>query len=685
MKRVLIFLLMLMPLYSFAQKAEELQNSYNLKRGAELLFAETPDEAGAMECFKKEVSEHPKNGYAYYYMGLIYDNYEQEGNALECFNKAIDFLKKDKDWISYAYRMRGGVNLKLGHDNLALADWKASLKENPDDVATLNDRGDYYNSIGDYISSDADYDRIVKIKPGSTLGYKGKARNAIATHNYQKAIDDLNYAANLDPNDSYVYAFRAEAYIKQGKFNEASDDIIKGIEIDGNRKAYFLVTEFKGQKKNVLLAKSRIKQAVDKNNNVWSWFQGLIYEQDEDYSNAIKLYKAAYDIGASDVCMCRIANCYAELGNYQKALDYIHRAMIMDSTETSYQIDEGQYLYDLGLTRDAIAAMDRYIAKNPDDEEGYYRKANFERETGKTDDAITDYTTAIVLAPDYAHAYFLRGDCYKRSGNTSAAMADYRKVVELDTVYSGSTCVQYAYFELGYKDKAVAWQDTIFAHAQDKGTYYDAACLYTRMGEYDKAMGYLRTALEKGYRDFSHIRADYDLDGLRDRDDFKTLIKEYQQKAVQQQDEMDDDKIAVGAIDLPTQRVSEIPFIRETGGLCKVKCEINGLPLSFWLDTGASDVSLSMVEATFMLKNGYLTKDDVVGSSYFLDANGNVNEGTVLNLRVVKFGDSELNNVKASVVKNLKAPLLLGQSILARLGSVEIDNAKQVIRIKYLK
>ena len=55
-----------------------------------------------------------------------------------------------------------------------------------------------------------------------------------------------------------------------------------------------------------------------------------------------------------------------------------------------------------------------------------------------------------------------------------------------------------------------------------------------------------------------------------------------------------------------------------------MKCDINGLPLSFWLDTGASDVSLSMVEATFMMKNGYLDSNDVVGSSYYLDANGYV-------------------------------------------------------------
>ncbi|MDD7258576.1 MAG: retropepsin-like aspartic protease [Prevotellaceae bacterium] len=98
-------------------------------------------------------------------------------------------------------------------------------------------------------------------------------------------------------------------------------------------------------------------------------------------------------------------------------------------------------------------------------------------------------------------------------------------------------------------------------------------------------------------------------------------------------------------------------------------------------DTGASDVSLSMVEATFMMKNGYLSQDDVVGSSYFMDANGNVSEGTMLVLRKVTFGDDVLTNVHASVVRNQRAPLLLGQSVLARLGKVEIDNQKRIIKI----
>ena len=46
---------------------------------------------------------------------------------------------------------------------------------------------------------------------------------------------------------------------------------------------------------------------------------------------------------------------------------------------------------------------------------------------------------------------------------------------------------------------------------------------------------------------------------------------------------------------------TEVPFTKESG-VCKVKCDINGLPLHFVFDTGVSDVTISMVEATFIIK-----------------------------------------------------------------------------------
>ncbi len=131
-------------------------------------------------------------------------------------------------------------------------------------------------------------------------------------------------------------------------------------------------------------------------------------------------------------------------------------------------------------------------------------------------------------------------------------------------------------------------------------------------------------------------------------------------------------------------RVTEVPFTRESG-IYKVKCDINGLPLHFYFDTGAADVTISSVEAAFMLKNGYLTTKDLGGRQYYGTASGDVSEGTTVNLREVTFGGLTLKNVKASVVHSQRAPLLLGQTVLSRLGNIEIDYEKGVLKVTHFQ
>lgn len=722
---IIIVIVLFQSVCVFAQSKEELIGSYNFKRGQELLFGDNPDYANALDFFKKELDEHPNNGYALYCMGLIYDNNDQEGDALDCFNKAVPLLKKDKDWIYFAYRLRARVNIKLGNEELAVKDWRASLKENPTDENTLSERAEYYYYKGEYDLADADYDVLISSKPGNTTGYMGKGRNDLRRELYNSALKQFNYCISLDPNYSQAYAFRAETYMLLHKYNEAADDIIKAIDIDYNRKALAMTEGVKSPMKEILLAKLRIQQAKDKNNWQWSFLQGGIYETADEYQNAIKAYEAANNINVNSFTLYRLSLCHYGLGEFHKAINEINQALAMDSTHTSYYLHKADYLYELGNTGEALNLLTSYIDKEPDDFYGYYRRGFFKYCSNDFDGAIEDFTTALVLRPDYTYALVERGESYKRKGDLAAAKEDFIKALEysmtdstmVDTVdadytdadtmivedsaadeyeidvdnadnlkkisYDEDCNAQYAYLGLGKKEFAIAVQDSILAHNDDKGSYYDAACLYSKMGEYNKALDYLRTALEKGFRRFTHIMNDRDLDGLKDREDFKAMKKEFEAKVNDAQpSKAKGFKSEIGKDGTSSKQISEIPFTRESGGLCKVKCNINGLPLNFWLDTGASDVSLSMVEATFMLKNGYLTKDDVVGNSYYLDANGNVSEGTVINLRKVSFGDCELTNVKASVVSNLKAPLLLGQSVLSRLGSVEIDNQKQVLRIK---
>lgn len=116
-------------------------------------------------------------------------------------------------------------------------------------------------------------------------------------------------------------------------------------------------------------------------------------------------------------------------------------------------------------------------------------------------------------------------------------------------------------------------------------------------------------------------------------------------------------------------------------GIYLVPCMVNGLQLQFIFDTGASDVSISLTEALFMLKNGYLQKEDIQGATTFTTASGEIESGTNIILRKIEFAGFELNNVKASVVNALNAPLLLGQSVISKLGRIQLDADKNTLTI----
>ena len=123
---------------------------------------------------------------------------------------------------------------------------------------------------------------------------------------------------------------------------------------------------------------------------------------------------------------------------------------------------------------------------------------------------------------------------------------------------------------------------------------------------------------------------------------------------------------------------SEIKMIYENG-VYKIPTEVNGISMKFIFDTGASIISISETEALYLFKQGAINEEDILGSIYFQDATGNISEGTEINLKSVKIGSHAMTNVKASVVHNLQAPLLLGQSALSRFGKVTIDYDKGVI------
>ena len=118
----------------------------------------------------------------------------------------------------------------------------------------------------------------------------------------------------------------------------------------------------------------------------------------------------------------------------------------------------------------------------------------------------------------------------------------------------------------------------------------------------------------------------------------------------------------------------------EDMGVYKIPCEVNGLKAKMIFDTGASMVSLSRSFAELLIENGKLISSDFIGQSKSVVADGRTMEQTNIILRTMRIGDITLKDVKAVVVNEQKAPLLLGQSAIQQLGEISIKGDKLYIQ-----
>lgn len=661
---------------AFADKKEDYQKTYNYQRGIELVNEEKEDEA--LTYFKKELQDHKDNGYAMAWIASVYYGKEEYGEAIKTLNQAMKNLDKKDEMYAYCLTLRSRVYFKLEEKDKALAELNTLVKMFPKRADSYQERAEYYLDFDQYERANADFEKVIEIEPGEPVAYVGSGVCLRSLKRYEESVEKYSYALKLDSRYAQAYAQRALSYIKLRKYPEAAEDIVTAL--DGNNSmAYSLLSEMADSAFETMDFKLKMRQMMEPNNNYWPYLRGQVMECAKKYKDAIAMFEASNNLQYSSAAKQRISEILYELGDYEHALESIDEALAVDSTDVDLRMCRGKILDEMGRSEEAIAEYTHITELAPDNAFAYHKRGWVKDNMGDTDGAIEDYTFSIMIDPKYVYNYLSRGNMYERKGMKDLAKKDFEEVLKRDTIPSEYEGAFYAWLYLGDTEKAVAAMDSVLA-ADSLGNYYDAACLYSRMNETDKALGYLEKALEAGMRRFHHIERDDDLDNIRGTERYATLLEEYKAKA------MADGYVVREAADGEEGEmqvvVEEIPFTYE-GGVTKVKCTINDLPLYFVFDTGAADVTISSLEANFMLKNGYLSERDITGKQYYQTADGNISEGTTIILRKVNFAGLELTDVKASVVKSQKAPLLLGQSVLQRLGKIEIDNARSILKVTH--
>jgi clan AA aspartic protease (TIGR02281 family) len=126
-----------------------------------------------------------------------------------------------------------------------------------------------------------------------------------------------------------------------------------------------------------------------------------------------------------------------------------------------------------------------------------------------------------------------------------------------------------------------------------------------------------------------------------------------------------------------------IQMTKSPGGTYDIPVELNGvLKISFIFDSGASDVSISPDVALTLMKTGTIKESDFIGTQQYMFANGSTATSQVFILQEIKIGGYVIKKVRASISNSIDAPMLLGQSVLQRLGKFGIDNNNHTLTIE---
>lgn len=664
------------------------QLSYNLEKAYELAV-EKGDEKGALEYIAKELKAVPNSADALSLRARIHINNDKYGSAITDLSNAIKYYKNKKYGIELfrLYWWRATIYERIEDMVKARADYDTAAKlvlktkDDEDIQNVLFAQAQFYYGIDDYATSDAIYRQMLKNNDTDQAAMVGLARNMEAREEYKETVAMLDKCEMYDDNYSSIYKMRLQVYEKLGETDKAIDDAIRYLATDNE--PYFSVVE-DVIKKHTSYAVAKVTEKIrndSENRRMWMVVRALFYEWQHDWRKVIEQCDAIErDYGYSESNARDRADAYSEIGAPDKAVAEISRIIEkQDEGEGAllYAI-RGDYNRLAGNYEDAISDFNEVIEQVPTDGYAYYKKGWCYEFLGNPDEAMKCYNAGIDVDKEYPYIYLMRGELYLARGEKDLADADFNTIIQTDTLAESGSCRQYALMFLGRNEEAIEWMEKIIATDEDRaGGYYDMACLKARMGILDESVAALKKAVELGYMQVTHIEHDDDLDPIREMPEYIELITELKEQL--QYEEPSSSSLSGEIL------TTEVPMLRQPGGTYEVACEINGLPLKLIFDTGASDVTLSSVEANFMLKNGYLKPSDIKGKKYYQIASGEIQAGATLTLREIKVGDASLRNVEASVVQGQRAPLLLGQSVFERFGKLEIDNENQVLKVTYRK
>jgi len=307
---------------------------------------------------------------------------------------------KNNPNVLEALNNRGNAYNFKGQFELAIADFNRGLEIQPNYKNFYNNRAQSYYLLDSLDLALQDLDKAIRLDPGYLDAYRNKGQVLYSMEDYDYAVRVYSKVINMAPYRALFYLARAEAYLKLDKSEEALADFQKAAEVHPRSyKAFYEIGRWYSRKLNFQQALLHLEKARELN----------------------PLHPDIYN---------EIGNVYNQAQDFKRARDQLNRAIDIDPFLAIAYNNRGISRFHLGEADSALFDFDKAINIDTALAQAYSNRGNLYAARADFEKALEDYNQAILLSDDDCLSMVNRGNVNFQMGNPEAACLDWQGALD---------------------------------------------------------------------------------------------------------------------------------------------------------------------------------------------------------------------------------------------------------------